>query len=119
MTDGKRLCSLIVGAPGSGKGTISNWIVRDFGLVHVSSGDLLRQHVRGGTEVGKLAKQVIVKVYTLVSSYPEIKDSKRVLQMFFLLNQSTLSGYTCTYNVVPLQFRGPFTKFRSHIPSFT
>jgi adenylate kinase family enzyme len=32
----------LVGAPGSGKGTISNWIVRDFQLAHVSSGDLLR-----------------------------------------------------------------------------
>jgi nucleoside-triphosphate--adenylate kinase len=60
LSDGKRLCTLIVGAPGSGKGTISNWIVRDFGLIHVSSGDLLRQHVREGTEVGKLAKQVII-----------------------------------------------------------
>jgi len=55
------MCSLIVGAPGSGKGTISNWIVRDFGLSHVSSGDLLRKHVREGTDVGKLAKQYIDK----------------------------------------------------------
>jgi nucleoside-triphosphate--adenylate kinase len=61
LSDGHRLCTLIVGAPGSGKGTISKWIVRDFGLVHVSSGDLLRQHVREGTEVGKLAKQFIDK----------------------------------------------------------
>ena len=30
--------TLIIGAPGSGKGTISNWIVRDFGLKHVSPG---------------------------------------------------------------------------------
>ena len=51
---------MIVGAPGSGKGTISNWIVRDFGLTHVSSGDLLRQHVREGSEVGKMAKQVLL-----------------------------------------------------------
>ena len=29
-----------------GKGTISNWIVRDFGLTHVSSGDLLRANLR-------------------------------------------------------------------------
>ena len=36
------ICALIVGAPGSGKGTLSNWIVRDFKLNHVSSGDLLR-----------------------------------------------------------------------------
>ena len=56
---GQPMCALIVGAPGSGKGTISNWIVRDFGLKHVSSGDILRQHLQQGTEVGLKAKQFI------------------------------------------------------------
>lgn len=61
----KKICALIVGAPGSGKGTISNWIVRDFGLKHVSSGDLLRVHIKDGTPLGKEAKQYI-DVGTLV-----------------------------------------------------
>lgn len=56
-----QVSALIVGAPGSGKGTISNWIVRDFGLKHVSSGDLLRQHMKDGTPLGKEAKQFIDK----------------------------------------------------------
>jgi len=58
---GKKTCALIIGAPGSGKGTISNWIVRDFGLTHVSSGDLLRAHMRDGTDLGKEAKAFIDK----------------------------------------------------------
>jgi len=58
---GKPMCALIVGAPGSGKGTISNWIVRDFGLQHVSSGDILRQHLQQGTPIGLKAKQFIDK----------------------------------------------------------
>merc|ERR1712165_187879 len=58
---GQPMCALIVGAPGSGKGTISNWIVRDFGLKHVSSGDILRQHLQQGTPVGLKAKQFIDK----------------------------------------------------------
>ena len=58
---GKPMCALIVGAPGSGKGTISNWIVRDYGLKHVSSGDILRQHLQQGTPVGLKAKQFIDK----------------------------------------------------------
>jgi len=58
---GKKTCALIIGAPGSGKGTISNWIVRDFGLAHVSSGDLLRAHMRDGTALGKEAKAFIDK----------------------------------------------------------
>ena len=52
---------LIIGAPGSGKGTISNWIVRDFGLIHVSSGDILRAHMREGSELGLAAKSFIDK----------------------------------------------------------
>ena len=58
---GQPMCALIIGAPGSGKGTISNWIVRDFGLKHVSSGDILRQHLQQGTPVGLKAKQFIDK----------------------------------------------------------
>jgi len=58
---GKKTCALIIGAPGSGKGTISNWIVRDFGLTHVSSGDLLRAQMRDGTPLGKEAKSFIDK----------------------------------------------------------
>lgn len=51
MATNQRICALIIGAPGSGKGTISNWIVRDFGLTHVSSGDLLRSHIQQGSKV--------------------------------------------------------------------
>ncbi len=58
--DGK-IRALIVGAPGSGKGTISNWIVRDFKMKHVSSGDLLRMHMTQGTALGKEAKYFIDK----------------------------------------------------------
>ena len=50
-----------LGAPGSGKGTISNWIVRDFGLKHVSSGDLLRHNINEGTPIGKEAKAFMDK----------------------------------------------------------
>lgn len=57
----KKSCTIIIGAPGSGKGTISNWIVRDFGLSHVSSGDLLRAQIREGTSLGLAAKSFIDK----------------------------------------------------------
>jgi cytidylate kinase len=38
----KVLRAVIIGAPGSGKGTISSRIVKYFGVKHISSGDLLR-----------------------------------------------------------------------------
>ena len=59
LSSGNKANTLIIGAPGSGKGTISNWIVRDFGLLHVSSGDLLRAQMREGTELGLAAKSFI------------------------------------------------------------
>jgi len=60
-SNGQPVCALIIGAPGSGKGTISNWIVRDFGLKHVSSGDLLRDHMNRATPLGLEAKKFIDK----------------------------------------------------------
>jgi len=51
--------ALIMGAPGSGKGTISERIVRDFGLKHLSSGDLLRSQILDKTEVGLQAQKFI------------------------------------------------------------
>jgi len=47
---------LIVGAPGAGKGTMSNFIVNDYDLVHISTGDMLREAIHEGTKVGLIAK---------------------------------------------------------------
>jgi adenylate kinase len=47
---------LLIGAPGAGKGTQATLIADHFGLVHLSSGDLLRDNVRRGTEIGLTAK---------------------------------------------------------------
>ena len=53
------LRALILGPPGSGKGTISSRIVRDFGLLHLSSGDLLRSQMGRETKDGLAAKKYI------------------------------------------------------------
>ncbi|NCC98880.1 MAG: adenylate kinase [Bacteroidia bacterium] len=52
---------VIFGAPGSGKGTQSDLIVKKYGLVHLSTGDLLRAEINKGTETGKLANGLISK----------------------------------------------------------
>ncbi|MDO5439986.1 MAG: adenylate kinase [Erysipelotrichaceae bacterium] len=52
---------LIIGAPGAGKGTMSKMIVETFNVVHVSTGDMLRQAIKDETEIGKLAKGYIDK----------------------------------------------------------
>ena len=50
---------VIMGAPGSGKGTQAALIVEELGLDHISTGDLLRAAVAAGTELGKKAKEVM------------------------------------------------------------
>lgn len=48
---------IIAGAPASGKGTQCEKITEEFGVVHLSTGDMLRAAVSAGTEVGVQAKE--------------------------------------------------------------
>ncbi len=52
---------LLIGAPGSGKGTHSELLAKRFGIAHISSGDLLRQHVRDRTPLGLRVKSYVDK----------------------------------------------------------
>ncbi len=58
---------LVVGGPGSGKGLLSERLVKECGVVHLSSGDLLRDEVEAGTFLGKQVDE-IMKSGGLVSS---------------------------------------------------
>jgi len=50
---------VILGAPGSGKGTQAAFIKDTYAIAHISTGDLLRAHVRNGTPLGLAAKSVM------------------------------------------------------------
>lgn len=52
---------VIFGAPGSGKGTQSELIIKKYGLGHISTGDVLRSEIKKGTELGKTAASFIDK----------------------------------------------------------
>lgn len=50
---------VLMGAPGSGKGTQAALMVEELGLPHISTGDLLRAAVAAGSELGRQAKAVM------------------------------------------------------------
>jgi len=52
---------VIFGPPGAGKGTQSARIIEKYGLVHLSTGDIFRSNIKGGTDLGNLAKSYIDK----------------------------------------------------------
>ena len=50
---------LLIGAPGAGKGTQAERLATRFGLAHISSGDLLRRHVREQTSIGRTTQAYV------------------------------------------------------------
>ena len=52
---------VIFGAPGSGKGTQSELIMKKYGLGHISTGDVLRAEIKNETPLGLTAKSFIDK----------------------------------------------------------
>lgn len=50
---------LIIGAPGTGKGTMSDLLVKQFGIVHISTGDMLRESIAEGTVIGIKAQSYV------------------------------------------------------------
>ena len=47
---------VLFGPPGAGKGTQSAYLINKYHLVHLSTGDIFRANIKGGTELGTLAK---------------------------------------------------------------
>ena len=52
---------ILLGGPGSGKGTPAVALVKHFSLVHISTGQLFRKHMQEGTELGSLARSYMDK----------------------------------------------------------
>ena len=51
------LRAILLGPPGAGKGTVSAKLVETYGVPHISTGDIFRANIKGGTELGKKAQE--------------------------------------------------------------
>lgn len=50
---------LMIGAPGAGKGTQGVRVAAHYGIDHISSGDLLREHIANGSAIGREARRYV------------------------------------------------------------
>ena len=57
----KALKLIIMGGPGAGKGTQADNIVREYGIPHISTGDIFRENIKGETVLGKEVKGYLDK----------------------------------------------------------
>ena len=55
------LRTLLLGPPGAGKGTQAVKIVEKYGVPHISTGDIFRENIKNGTELGKKAQEYMNK----------------------------------------------------------
>ena len=55
------LRTILLGPPGAGKGTQAVKIVEKYGVPHISTGDIFRENIKNGTELGKKAQEYMNK----------------------------------------------------------
>ncbi|EJB02355.1 adenylate kinase family protein [Rhizobium leguminosarum bv. trifolii WSM597] len=80
---------VLIGPPGAGKGTQAERLVRDYGLMHVSTGDLLREAIRAATPLGREARTAVdsgalVPDEVVIGLVEERLSSKKPEQGFIL-----------------------------------
>lgn len=88
---------VLLGAPGSGKGTAGEKIAKDLKLAHISTGDLFRENLKNETELGKKVKEYMYKG-ELVPDEITIKMLKERLKADDVTNGAVLDGFPRTKN---------------------
>jgi adenylate kinase len=82
---------IVLGAPGSGKGTQCKWISKEYNVPHISTGDILRRNIADGTELGKKAKEymdkgVLVPDELVISLLEDRLDQNDCVERGFILD---------------------------------
>jgi adenylate kinase len=109
---------VLFGPPGAGKGTQAEFLIKSFGLIHLSTGDLLRSEIAEGTALGKEAKNFMDKgelvpdevVIGMIKSkldankdakgfifdgFPRTVDQAKALDVLLNGNGTPISGMLC------------------------
>lgn len=86
----------IMGAPGSGKGTFSSRIKEEFDLNHISTGDIFRANIAGGTELGMQAKAYTEKGLLVPDEITNNMVKEYLSQLSDKKNGYLLDGYPRT-----------------------
>jgi len=84
---------IITGAPGAGKGTISKIVEEDLGLIHVSTGDILREEIKKETDLGFEIKKIIEKGDFVSDKLIEKIVDNRLTQKDIVSKGAMLDGY--------------------------
>lgn len=86
---------VMLGAPGTGKGTAAKMLAKKLNLPHISTGDMFREQIKNETELGKEAKQYMDKG-ELVPDEVTIKMLKERLNGDDVENGAVLDGFPRT-----------------------
>ena len=76
---------ILFGAPGAGKGTQANFLINEFDLTQISTGDMLREAVKSKTELGKKVETIMANgdlvpddiIFSLISNRLNNQDTKK------------------------------------------
>ena len=106
----------MVGPPAAGKGTMAEFLVEKYGVVHISTGDLLRLEVKNGTPLGIKAKEFMEEgklvpdelIFSILSKRLDQEDVKQkgiclfLLFLYLFLKGWLLDGFPRTGKQVTL-----------------
>lgn len=87
---------VILGAQGSGKGTVGVKLAEALGLVHISTGDIFRENIKNGTELGKEANTYILAGNLVPDELTNRILHDRLSKDDVLANGALIDGYPRT-----------------------
>lgn len=99
---------VLIAAPGSGKGTFSEYLIEKYGYIQIAPGDIFRSEINKQTEFGKKIEPIIAKGEYVDESIVREVIKKNILQALQQKKHFILEGYP--HSVESFQFLHTFFK---------